>query len=61
MGDILGTFLAGTIFLMLVALGIYVIGTNSALLTVVGLCALAGGGLGYALARIAGRPYSRKG
>lgn len=61
MGDILGTFLAGTTFLILVALGIYVIGTNSAILTVVGLCALAGGVGGYALARIAGRPYSRKG
>ncbi len=58
MGDILGAVLAGTVLLILVAMGIYVIGTNSALLTIVGIFAAAGGVIGYAHARVVGRRYA---
>lgn len=61
MSDILGAVLGGTIFLVLVALAIYVVVSNSGLLTVVGICAVAGGVLGYLGARRTGRRYMARG
>ena len=61
MGDLVGAVLAGTIFLVLVALTIYVVVSNSTLLTIVGICAATGGALGYLRARAVGRAYTRGG
>ncbi len=58
MDNLVGAFLAGTVFLIFVALAIYVVASNSALLTIVGVCAIAGGISGYVRARVVGRRYA---
>jgi len=61
MGDIVGAVLAGTVLLVLMALAIYVVVSNSTLLTIVGVCAATGGALGYLRALALGRTYNRGG
>jgi len=58
MDSLVGAFLAGTVFLVFVALAIYVVASNSALLTIVGVCAIAGAISGYIRARVVGRRYA---
>ena len=58
MDSLVGAFLAGTVFLVFVALAIYVVASNSALLTFVGVCAITGGLAGYVRARVVGRRYA---
>ncbi len=61
MGDIVGAVLAGAVLLVLMALTIYVVVSNSGLLTIVGICAATSGTLGYLRARAIGRAYTRGG
>lgn len=60
MDNLVGAFLAGTVFLIFVALAIYVVVSNSELLTIVGVCAIAGGLAGYVRARLVGRRYAER-
>ena len=60
MDNLVGAFLAGTVFLIFVALAIYVVVSNSALLTIVGVCAIVGGISGYVRARLVGRRYAER-
>lgn len=61
MDNLVGAFLTGTVSLLVAVLAIYVVVSNSGLLTVVGLCALAGGIIGYLRARVVGRRYAERG
>ena len=58
MDNLVGAFLAGTVSLLIAVLAIYVLASNSALLTIVGVCAIAGGLAGYVRARLVGRRYA---